>query len=742
MHRSFWVSAVLAVLMVLAPFAGTPAGVLVAAADPATLSAAADAEVIVIESTGRLRVYDPTVQPGTESVAGYLGTDLGWKAVAAGDFNADGDAEIVAIGGSKLKVFDPVQQPGSLPVSYELTLTGGKTFSQVVTGDFNDDGRAEIAVLHTETAANIKETLLVLSGGATGQSWSQTYTESYGMAWVDLSAADFNADGADDLALARNPSQSSKLIKIYNGRTWAGLLQRLDSFPWLALAGGDISLQYSGDELALTRGGVLGERNSVVLFRVSGSTLVDLVPNANYKYYPYFTSVALGDLNGDADKEVVLLRDPRSNTTALFMLNPAGVAMREFKQAIGYNTTAWRLVRTGDTDGDGRDEIVVERGTGFRIYTDPQTNDVYADTAVSLYTVTDSNLSTMAVANVDGPGVVPGPSLYVTPTQLTFNVEYGQASPTQTVAITNAGTSEAIPWQAQALGDAANWLVLDKTTGTTPGSLGVSIATNKTLPGTYTGTIRITSSAAEVVNSPQDVTVSVTVTGVGMVVAPLSLSFSIKAGDAVPTQALSIASASGTSAFPWQAVVLEGGAWLQLSRTSGTTPSTVQVGVNSLAVPPGQYAGTIKVTAQTAAGDPPIANGVQYIPVSLVVADAGLLVVPDKITIMQRVAGPRVVKTIQILRPGLEVEWAASAVDAGLAETAGLDVVPTWLGFTPDTGRTPSNMTVQVTTDTPGSYRAVITIVATDPSVPNGIRTVQVEATVVTGQQFVPMLFK
>ena len=37
--------------------------------------------------------------------------------VAGGDFNGDGDAELVAAHGSEIKVFDPVVKPGKTPVA-------------------------------------------------------------------------------------------------------------------------------------------------------------------------------------------------------------------------------------------------------------------------------------------------------------------------------------------------------------------------------------------------------------------------------------------------------------------------------------------------------------------------------------------------------------------------------------------------------------------------------------------------
>ena len=55
-----------------------------------------------------------------------------------------------------------------------------------------------------------------------------------------------------------------------------------------------------------------------------GNAFVDIGEGPTYKYNPNFTSLALGDLNGDGDDEILLLRDPVIDKASLFMVNPAG----------------------------------------------------------------------------------------------------------------------------------------------------------------------------------------------------------------------------------------------------------------------------------------------------------------------------------------------------------------------------------------------------------------------------------
>ncbi len=773
MRRSFGWSVIAILAILLAPLAGmfgVPAHTAHAEPDaPAQPAATYDSEIILLTSAGQIRVDDPYVATGTKSAEWNSGSDTGYTRVAAGDFNGDGDAEIVAAKGTIIKVFDPVVQPNSQPVSFEVNLGTGRTVQLLVTGDFDGDGKAEFAVVHVDSGTNIQATLRVYDGGAnaTAGQWTLFNSAQYGMMWQDMAAADFNGDNTDELVLARNPSLQDKLVMIWKVNTWSVLAQGYYDFPWLAAVGGNFSTSRAGDELFLTRGGVQAYFPSALFFQTSGTSFMDMVSNIDNKFYPYFASIAAGDLNGDGDDEVVMLRDPRAASVALMMLNPLGASVgsdNEFKQAIGYSATAWRSVRLGDVDGDGKAEPVVLRADRYRIYTQPEINDIFTDVTGSFYTTGETdNLPVMAIANVDGPGITLGPVLSVTPTNLSFSMEYRAISPTKTVNITNAGTADVISWQATAV-DSPAWLKLSATSGTTPATLGVSVDTSVIGPGTYSGKIRITATSPSGVQaSPQDITVSVTITGVTMVVNPKLVEFTIGYGDTVAAKQVTVASQGGSAPFSWHAVVQGGSDWLVVSPTSGTTPTTVNVSVNSrVKTPGGPYFGSIMFVTD----DPNVADPIQYVTVRLTVSDSGLVVTPSAVTIWQKIGQPRVQQTVSIERPGIPTSWAAAAVpvegfselqaalaagrfevtDAGL-KIEGLDAltpVDSWLSFTPAAGTTPSTMTLSAKDYTPGTYHAIITVIAGDSSVPNRTRQINVTVHLVNNfyTSFVPLTLK
>lgn len=654
MHRSTkWIAFLVAAVM-LAPLLVVPGGP--AWAEPEAGDAVLDDEIIVLTSAGQIRVEDPSVPPGIQPATWNSGSDTGWTMVAAGDFNADGDAEIVAVRGNIIKVFDPVIQPNRPPVVFERTLDPGQYILLLATGDLDGDGRDEIIVNHVEGTLG-QSSIRVYDGGntATASEWFMVYQETHGAPWQDMATGDVNADGRDELLLVRKVD-NRLLVYGYNLNSWlAQVANQAFSFPWEAVTTGDFSATYGGDEIALSRSEVVDYLKSLLFFRLTGTSFTDLVPGASYIYYPYFLSLAAGDVNGDGDDELLMLRDPVENKVSLLLVNPAGATVRTFQQAIGYGATAWKLVRAGDVDGDGRAEAVVLRGDRYRIYTEPASNDGFVDVTGSFYTsATTSNLPMMAVADVDGPGRTLGPTLAVSPKELAFNVKYAQPSPLRLVTITNSGTGSPIQWQAEAV-EGISWLQFTPAQSATPSSLLVSVNSRAMLPGTYTGRIRVRALDPQVLNGTQDVTVSLTVEDTGFVVVPDQLVFWQAVGDPPMAQQVFIGLPGGST--PWAATAL-----------------------------PAASAATL--AAQLASGEAQVtAEGV-------VTAD-GVTVPP-----------------------------------------------PSWLTFTPEQGTTPANMTVSTQLTTPGTYEAVILIVAQNPNVKNYVRYVGVTAHLVskTARVYLPML--
>ncbi|MCX7669295.1 MAG: FG-GAP-like repeat-containing protein [Anaerolineae bacterium] len=749
MRHSFWrmascALALIALLLSATPV--TPVGVAQAGPIAPTPSVAPAGyrhdQVVTLTTAGQIVVTDVVPQPGMVVANWNSGNDTGWEYLAAGAFKGSSNNEsIVAIGGNRLKVFDPFPPPGQTPVTFERTLEAGY-YERITTGDFNGDGYDDIAA--TVGVSNPYRNRLYVYDVRNN---TQLYYEEFGATWQAITAGDFNGDRYDDLAMVRNPSGASPLLKVYNGRTWSPLAESTFNYPWITLAAGRLSSPNLPDQLALLRTGVLATLDSLIMFNVSAGGFSDVFPGqaGNFRYYPNFTSLALGDLAGNGYHEIFLLRDPvEAGRVGLLMVSPAITPPRWIEIPLETGANAWRQVRTGDLNGDGRDEVVILRGDRFRAYTQMWQNDTNVE-VIGNFRVPPigTDWPVMVLANLDGAGIPAGPTLNVSPASLAFNLNYGEPSPTKTLSITNVGTSAALPWQAQVTAG-ATWLRLDKTQGTTPDQLGVSVVST-TAPGTYTGNIRITATDGTVRNSPVDIPVTLQITGVGLLVSPTILNFDVAWGDPGSAKAVVI-NAGGASAVNWTAEILAGASWLRINTTAGTTPATLYVSVDTVAAGPGTHQGVIKI----AATDPQVANSPQYVTVNLTVPDPGFVLYPSQVNIWQQIGAAAVTKEIQVLRPASPTQWVAAALPLGLAaglpeklasgaahlDKHGLTVdgqavtPPAWLVFAPDSGTTPSTITVSVapTATVPGVYRAAIVAAAQDARVDEPVRIVTVTA--------------
>src|SRR5207244_3730619 len=118
-----------------------------------------------------------------------------------------------------------------------------------------------------------------------------------------------------------------------------------------------------------------------------------------------------------------------------------------------------------------------------------------------LASLTDAELQ--AIANALSPPAPPAaPALSVSPSSLSFSYQQGGSAPTaQSLSVASGGSYTAAK--------SASWLSLSPTSGTTPGTVNVSVSSGMAA-GTYTDNVTITASGST--GSPKSVPVTLTVT--------------------------------------------------------------------------------------------------------------------------------------------------------------------------------------------------------------------------------------
>ena len=747
MHTSKWWTAGLALVVILAPLMllfGPGAGQSVQGL------AVLDDELVLLDGSGRIKIVDTNVPSGYEPV-NWQSDSTGWTKVTLGDFNGDGDQEILAFKGGTAKLFDPVVQPGYAEVTGEWSIPSPYVWYDMDTGDIDGDGRDEIVLLRTDATDGNKSRLLAYDGGTAGTSWFKVQELPHGALWDDVALGDVNADGKEDVGLIRS---EDKLLLIFNPAAgWSKLHEQSYDFTWLDLEMINADQTRGVHEVALSRKVPQAYFNTVLVFywQSSTSTLQDLWGD---KFYPYFNDIEGADLNGDGDDELIMYRNTADVDVTLVARNPAGSTMRTFEPT-GTNSPhdGWLDLEAGDIDGDGRDEVILVRSDKYRIYDRPEASDSYND-------VSGSFLGSFAVGNVDGQGIVAGPTLGVTPTSLSFSFT-GSNPPAQSVFVSNAGIGGEFSWTATVI-QGAEWLRVSPTSGTTPRTLSVSVDATLLSTGTYQGRIQI-DAAAGVAGSPQyvDVTLSVVVTLPRLGVVPDSLTFEMDQGKTNPQPKLvEVKNLGGGAALNWTATTdVE---WLKVIPTTGTTPTPVYIEVYGTELVAGTYVGHVVFDAGSVLGSP------FTLLVTLIVRPPVMQVSPKTLQFVAACSPATMSRSVTISQQGggSDIQWMAFAVlppvgGAEAIEALAADATPEvtaqglvlggellapagWVTLTPDSGTTPSSMTVQANPGGLGAgwHYATIIIVGWPEDVTSRVQWVDVSLLVADHCVYTPLVSK
>jgi uncharacterized protein (TIGR03437 family) len=265
------------------------------------------------------------------------------------------------------------------------------------------------------------------------------------------------------------------------------------------------------------------------------------------------------------------------------------------------------------------------------------------------------------------------------PPQMVFN---GAQAPAQPLQISNS--TGAVNFTVQAFSN-NNWLVVSPTSGVTPATLSVFVGSTVPTSGSDVGFINISSSSGQF----QSVSVQFNASPAGgpspLSANPTSLSFNFAANSTVPvTQNVGVSSSSGTSSFSASAITNNSGNWLTVSPSSGSLPATLMVTVNPAALQGGgSFSGAIAVNA-------PGSNGVS-IPVLVTVAGTPAInVSPAQLSFGYQIgtSQPLAQNLLITSSTGANVSFTASAKTS----TCGNN----WLVLTPQSGATPSTLSVQV----------------------------------------------
>jgi len=535
-HKRIRIAALLVLVLSLLPFG--PIVPQSAAAEgrvyttPQTPSADAGAEIVYIDPNGFIRVLD--LYYGEKQVQ-WVSPTSGWRSIALGDFDNDGDMEIVAVRGTpgtdtppELAIFDPVVATGTpiqgqeingipwkqlfsmpLPSRPELVFAGN--FDPNVPGDEIGISRQIIA---SDGAADGDKTRVIIykqtSLNPDGTDWTVHVQRDFGQEWSRVAVGNLDFSGGDEVGFV---DQDKGEFNVY--RPDAGLSKisgpgGSQSRPYRDIAFGQYIRGGNLEVLAVRKE---DSRPTNHTFEVWGYDSANFRFNqiTGERFSPGPRVIAAGDINGaNEDAEAIMVRRCTGDCIRMIVRNDGNDGViQEFLDGLPLDSDdGVRVVAAGDLDGDGRDEIILMRDNKIRWYPDAHNSSRFEEVNVS------TNNRNLVVGDLDRNGFISGPVIGSTPAQVQEIAYFGFVK-SGVLRIQNVATNESINFVATTN---AAWLSVTPVTGMMPGK--DSAALNLTyqidaralgVGNRYEANITLTSSTPNVTNSPYVIPVTVDV---------------------------------------------------------------------------------------------------------------------------------------------------------------------------------------------------------------------------------------
>ena len=501
-----------------------------------------DGEIIYIDSAGFLRVFD---YPAGSDVQ-WKSPDAPYRAFDTGDFNDDGDAEIVAIGGSgsggRLVVFDPVLTTGPLSPDqiineipwdtlYSVPVPGTPVL--VAVGELDPAPGPEIlygyeppaTAAASDATATIFKILARPAANPDGRTWSEVAAYGTNNRFTDIALGELElrAGGAiDEVVLINEESGSLELFRRLGATLERFYRDESESRPWSDAVVGRTVNDLPVGQLITVRNVDIPLRSWLVQ-EWRTDHLVDITGQA---LRPAPRVVFTADINGSGDDEIVMMRQLPANSPAttphLILRNRGGDVSVTFEVRLD---NAFRAGAAGDIDGDGFDEIVVASPSELRIFTQPSANTNFQSAGIA------GDARNLGIANLDAAGFIRQDKLAVSPSTITpQNLAAGSAGAIAILGVFNSTSSGgSIPfalsvsppvgwvrWSVPGVADGVNRYQ-------TPTTVDVTIDARDLLPGgTYGANLVVTSLDPLVGNSPIAIPVVATI-GEGVVLRPAAV---------------------------------------------------------------------------------------------------------------------------------------------------------------------------------------------------------------------------
>jgi uncharacterized delta-60 repeat protein len=284
-------------------------------------------------------------------------TDLNWNIFGSGDFNKDGEADLLwrnsLTGQNQVWTLG-----GTTNVAFANVDTVASVWNMQATGDFNGDGKKDLVWRNSSTGTAL--TWYLDGSTYNGENnFPNTVTDQN---WQIVSAGDFNKDGKDDL-FWRNSTTGQNLVWFMNGT--AKISERLindvggdrlvPGNDWKIKATADFNKDGNLD--ILWRNSVTGQN---IVWNLGGSDGTTYQSESSIG--PAFTGGwdirAAADFNLDGNVDIVWRNLGSGSDLIWYLGGTNGTTYQSEQSILSVADPNWNIVGSGDFNQDGEADLL------------------------------------------------------------------------------------------------------------------------------------------------------------------------------------------------------------------------------------------------------------------------------------------------------------------------------------------------------------------------------------------------